>query len=254
MPTSFLRPVSEGTNTDFVLGAGASKTAAVDPGAGPTPSHDGDTSRVEADGSASFSQSFVVSGKPVRSTAKAITSVSVGVRAMITGDDDNGALGLRVLFTGVGTGPTVSTGFIGHTYADYGPSAVLAPGSVAFTPAHLQNQWEIGWNSPGFGPGVDLVTDVCRVTTAWGVIVWTAHAGSLDEILARSVGPRRRGSVLAAIGGGLALAHMPDLAAAIARETGVQYAPDELLAEIRTMRRRSFCFLAGVAAADLLIP
>lgn len=223
-----LTPVSQGSYSNWGLGAGGSKPAAVD-----TPDDD-DASWVGITDE-NLGDSYIVGDKPVLT---AVTGVQGRLRgSIVVADPENpGGFNMRV---GAAFDATIGL-LYQNTFSEYPTysniqGTVGRPGAGAWTVADIDNPTLAVYFDKNTGS-----LDSGRMTTSYLVVDGTPPTGDFIEFLRRAAGEVAS----------LNLCEMPALARRLARLTNIRLKPDELLAAWRAYRAYTFprfCDLGGRA-------
>lgn len=182
MPTAILRPSGVGTYDHWTLGAGASKTAATDPG--DPLAHDDDTSYITigtAPG-ANNAQSFTLDTGLPAATILEVNSVALNSRGK-----SNGGAGVESYSHFIRRGATDGAAAMsapGGAYLTATTAAYARPGGGAWVPADF---------APGNIQGtVSVPVDaalVFRVTSIWALLDFRAPSGGYVVMLGSLLGP-----------------------------------------------------------------
>lgn len=153
-----VRPDAEGTSTGWTLGAGASKTAAVDPG-NPINHDDGITYIKMASGSAVTLQSFSL--EPPTFTSLALNGINYGVRSNVHWLVSPESLFVFARMNGVDGSSSSLVHTITNTYFTF-TGALARPGGGQWSWADLFNSTlELGISNP------TALDGEARVTSVW---------------------------------------------------------------------------------------
>jgi hypothetical protein len=230
MPTQNLRPLATAAPNNWVLGAGATKVAAVD--YGDPPSHDNDTTYI-SNSQVNNAQHFTLTNIP---SVGQINTVSLGSRYRQTASAA-GSSGDDRLQIGANTNTVNTWAFPDNTYQTSGPTAGSRPGGGSWVPSDLTSL-EMGCRcSAG-------ATWACRCTTLWIVLDYETPGGLIPFFLE-------------CITVGLSYPFLEDFArhvsfasqASVRPVTGPEWTvrPDEVVKFYRLLKERSnprYCFLA----------
>lgn len=223
MAIAYLRPSSVGDSDGWTLVAGASKTAAVDPGAAIPPSPS-DATYINDPASNNASQSFfVATGKPYYMVS--LTSITLSARAWGEWVSGTHTLSFMARFGAAdGVAVTDTTGD-STWYTKTGTPG--RPGGGAWTAADIANadlQWKIITGSVAFE---------ARCAGAWFTVTYVMWAGAFAAFAASLVG--------AAVG----LAEMPGLVRMVYAKDDVLITPDEYVQmhrELREAKNTVYCY------------
>lgn len=211
MPVTTLNPTAEGSETNWTLGAGGSKTAAV---LGPD---DADATYISKAGLSSTSaQTFVTEDLPGAAVGVKTVTVRHRARRADTLTPVSACNGVLKFSTDI-LGPVVGGVYWNRRpetfYQDFLTPDIQKLDHTAWTVANI-NACQVGVRLASVHPPDDAGETV-RVTTLGLDVAWDAAAAAITTSFANWVG----GLIGAVIGSGLGLEHMPKIAAYIARDT-----------------------------------
>ena len=209
MPITTLTPTVQGTDSDWLLGAGASKPAAVG-------TNDADTSYIVTTTAGAIKETYEFDNLPVSALSVSLVVESVVNRSSAA---VNGPSGLRIRegATGLDGGSLLGGASYSTSTYTWASNAIAA----AWTPALVNSaQWGVHGDMD-VGEESNL-----RVTQIFVDVTWVTKPPGLVFLIGQWLGPLV----------GVGLAEMQRLATELYRRSGSRIAPDEYELAWREMR------------------